>query len=820
MAATATAQAELCRLRQDIARLEGRLAEADRLVLDPAEAVGSPAGVADGLRPRVRRGRVRFGVAALDGIVGGGLPLAALHEIRARESRDGGAAAGFVMALLARLSVAGGGRSALWINEAGARRETGGLYGPGLAALGLDPGRIIQVAARNETEALWAFEAALSCRGLGAAICEMRQVSLDLTATRRCALGRVTPASPAFSCACPARRSQARRNCGSTSRRPRPERSGASAPASAAWPGAWSWKRTGAGGPDPSQWSGMRMSDGSMDGPARPSRATETSTRILSLSLPRLRTDRLLRHRLPPLKRAGQGGASSRQASAGEPPDTPLAVVAKSKSALRVVAADRNAERCGIRVGMSLADARGAIPALVVVEMDEAADRAFLEGIADWCDRYTPLVAVDPPYGLFLDISGCAHLFAPRAAANGNPGKTEAGEKALLADCLARLARQGVEAYGAIASTKGAAWALAHHGGGGWVPPGGEAETLADLPVAALRIDAEREALLDRLGLKRIGQLFGKPRAPLAARFGSGLIRRLDQALGAEDEVLSPRRPAPRLSVERRFAEPVSDEDSLLATLGSLARTLEPALERHGIGARSLEAAFFRVDGAVSRAAVGTASPIRAADDVSLLFAERLSTLRSDWDAGFGFDVVRLAVLEAEPLQPLQVDLAGDAAGGADLNRLVDRLGARLGPGRITRLLPVDTHVPERAALARPLVSLTAAAEWIGPEDAAEIPPTRPVRLFARPEPIEVLAEVPDGPPLRFRWRRVLLHVARAEGPERIAPEWWRREDDDRSTRDYFRVEDGEGRRYWLYREGLYGPRNGEPVWYMHGLFG
>ena len=352
------------------------------------------------------------------------------------------------------------------------------------------------------------------------------------------------------------------------------------------------------------------------------------------------------------------------------------------------------------------------------------------------------------------------------------------------------------------------------------MPAGAEAEAIAHLPVAALRITGEQEELLDRLGLKRIGQLIGKPRAPLAARFGADLVRRLDQALGREDEVLSPRRPAPRLSAERRFAEPVVDQAALLETVRSLARTLQPALERHGIGARLVEAAFFRIDGRVSRASVGTAAPIRAADNVAMLFSERLAAFGEDWDAGFGFDMVRLAVLSAEPLAETQIDLAGEGADGPGLARLVDRLGARLGPARITRFLPADTHVPERAAVARPLAASSAAAPaWMPPAEEAEAPPDRPLRLFARPERVEVLAEVPEGPPLRFRWRRVVLEVARAEGPERIAPEWWRLEDFERATRDYYRVEDAEGRRYWLFREGLYGRETSAPDWYVHGLF-
>lgn len=531
---------------------------------------------------------------------------------------------------------------------------------------------------------------------------------------------------------------------------------------------------------------------------------------------------------------------------------------------MRVVAVDDTAEHRGIRLGLSLADARGAVPDLCVEEADEAADRALLEKLADWCDRYTPLIALDPPHGLFLDISGCAHLFA---------GDEDDGEEALLADCLHRLARQGFAARGAVASTAGSAWALAHYGGGGCIPDGGEAEAIAGLPVAALRIGAEETALLDRLGLKKIGQLIGKPRAPLAARFGAGLVARLDQALGHLDEVLSPRRPAPSLSAERRFAEPVVDSDSLLETVASLGRRLVPSLERHGLGARLLEAAFFRIDGEVFRIDVGTAAPLRAADAMALLFSERLASLASEWDAGFGFDMVRLSVIRSETLSAAQIDLAGETGESIGLAHLYDRLGARLGAGRITRFLPVDTHIPERAVLAQPVAQsagsvtspskarlsrveptkpphaevpvlslskdgprstqlgessapwnlLRGGPDFVGPppqdEGGDERAPDRPLRLFARPEQVEVIAEVPEGPPLRFRWRRVMHDVARAEGPERIAPEWWRAEDQDRATRDYFRVEDAEGRRYWLFREGLYGRETASPVWYLHGLF-
>jgi protein ImuA len=188
----AGAKAELSRLRRDIARIEGRLAEADRLVLDvPApgrEAAVSPGESFGGPGPRERQGRLPVGVSALDALIGGGLPLAALSDIRTGETRDGAAAAGFVLALVARFATAGGIPSVLWISEAETRREIGALYAPGLSALGVDPARVVEVAAHSQSEALWAFEAAMACRGLGIAVCALRHVSLDLTATRRCAL--------------------------------------------------------------------------------------------------------------------------------------------------------------------------------------------------------------------------------------------------------------------------------------------------------------------------------------------------------------------------------------------------------------------------------------------------------------------------------------------------------------------------------------------------------------------------------------------------------------------------------------------------------
>jgi protein ImuB len=491
-------------------------------------------------------------------------------------------------------------------------------------------------------------------------------------------------------------------------------------------------------------------------------------------------------------------------------------VAARVKNGLRLAAIDWAAQARGLHAGMALADARAAVPDLLVREADEAVDRALLEAVAEWCDRFTPLVALDPPRGLFLDICGCAHLFG--------------GEAALRAELLARLAASGLEGRAAIAATAGAAWAAAHHGGPDLIQTGEESEMLAGLPVAALRLEADQIALLDKLGLKCIDQIAGLPRAPLTARFGPGLVRRLDQALGREDEPLSPRRPAPEFSAERRFADPIGDAETVSATIGALAAALAASLERRGAGARRLQLALFRADGGVVRADLGTARPVRDAGLVAALFAERLQALGESMEAGFGFDMVRLSVTESAPCEAHQIDLSG-AAAGAGLDRLFDLLGARLGLARVTRLAPVDSHIPERACRALPLVEAAGEDGSCRRQNSPpprrervdshlpEPPPDRPLRLFARPEPVEVIAEVPEGPPLRFRWRRALHHVALAEGPERIAPEWWRENAEGESTRDYYRVEDSQGRRFWLYRAGLYGRETDRPAWFMHGLF-
>ncbi|MGD0641788.1 MAG: DNA polymerase Y family protein [Roseiarcus sp.] len=521
-----------------------------------------------------------------------------------------------------------------------------------------------------------------------------------------------------------------------------------------------------------------------------------TNRRFLSLWLPRLASDRA--HKL-----RGEGpGAFS----------PPLVVVAKIKSAQRLVGVDATAARLGLTPGLTLADARARHPALEAVEADPQAEAKLLERVADFCARFTPLVALDGADGLMLDVSGVAHLFG--------------GEEGLVAEVEARLTRLGLEVAPGLADTPRAASALARYSSRRIAPAGLSGKAFAklyyEMPVAALGLDDKTSADMARAGLRRIGDLALRPRAPIAARFGSQAIARLDALSGATREAISPRFAAPDFCAERRFVSPILAHEAVMATLAKLADDLAQMLARQTKGARRLELALFRVDGDVRRICVGAGRPLGEARAMARLFAERLAGgAEEEIDAGFGVDLMRLSCLLAEPLEPVQSEWerAQEAERARAFADLLDGLSARLGPRRVTRLELVEAHIPEQAVVASPAVLGEARARGEGGEPIARAEaPTRPLRLFERPEPIEALAEVPDGPPLRFRWRRVLHEVAAIEGPERIAAPWWRRPG--APTRDYFRAEDASGRRFWLYREGLWGRETTQAKWFMHGVFG
>jgi protein ImuB len=507
---------------------------------------------------------------------------------------------------------------------------------------------------------------------------------------------------------------------------------------------------------------------------------------MLSLWLRRLSTDRIAR---------------SRNSS------VPLVVTGRRGNAEILVAVDDAGERFGLSPGLALVQARAMHPGIDTMPEDAEADAILLESVADWCLRYTPLVACDAPDGLLLDISGCAHLYG--------------GERELVADLSGRLENAGFGYSIAVAGTIGAAWAAAHYGKPASHACGEERATLESLPLSALRLQTATVAGLARVGLKYIGDIIDLPRAPLTARFGSDVLRQLDRALGHEHEPLTPRLPVAPYVAEQRFAEPIAREEDVLAITRRLARQLQFALERRGDGARRIELALFRTDGVVRRIAVGTSRPLRDPDDIRELFAERLAALADAFDPGFGFDMARLSVVIAEPSPPEQIGIGG-SEDASELCRLVDRLSTRLGPRRVRRLVAQNSHIPELAEAVLPAQTVNGDAGWAGFRQYREETklPSRPLRLLARPEPIEAVAEVPDGPPLRFRWRRALHEVIAAEGPERIEGAWW--SEHGGPARDYFRVEDKSGLRFWLFRSGLYrdlAQDAGAPTWFLHGTF-
>ena len=529
--------------------------------------------------------------------------------------------------------------------------------------------------------------------------------------------------------------------------------------------------------------------------------------RILAILFPFLPTDRIARQKW---------GRSWRLSERPEAP--PFVIIDTVKNALRVTAHEEGMERHGIARDQNLSDARAIIPALECVQHDAAADHALLCSLARWCERYTPLVALSAGSGLFLDITGCAHLFG--------------GEASLLADVETRLAAQGFRTSTAIADTAGAAWAVAWYGIGHKkqrvIPADEHAAALEPLPVSALRLPRETAAELIKLGLATIGSIAELPRAPLAARFGAHLLRQLDHALGREDEVLSPMQPVAELVCEKRFADPIVDEETIRQVLARLIGNTIPMLERRGLGMRQCALRLFRADGDVASLTVQSGSPLRDAGRMAALFHERLAALHdgseAEWDAGFGFDLIRLSIEKTEPLAAHQHDMMVNGSTGDEIGHLVDRLSARLGAERIQVIGDHDSHVPERRSIFS--AAIRSGAGYGGFREgalalAADIPPihvTRPLLLLSRPELLEVIAEVPDGPPSRFRWRRVPYKVHRCEGPERIACEWWK---DGRGyhTRDYYRVEDEAGYRFWLFRHGLYERETNAPKWFMHGLF-
>lgn len=481
----------------------------------------------------------------------------------------------------------------------------------------------------------------------------------------------------------------------------------------------------------------------------------------------------------------------------------PFALLETVRAVRRLSAVSGQAARLGLRAGQKATDALALVPELVTAESEPQADAAALTALVDWCVRFSPAVAAKPPDGLFLDVTGVDHLWG--------------GEPAMLADFQTRLAANGLLFRAVIADTPGAAWALVRYGEDATIaPPGDQARLLAPLPPSALRLDLQAAAQIERLGLRRIGQILDIPRAPFGRRFGQAALDRLDQALGRSTEALTFRRPPNPWFARLAFAEPISAPEDMVRVTTDVVAKLCARLEAEGHGARRFEVAYHRVDGKALPLVIGLSLVGHDAPRIAKLFAPRVETV----DPGFGIEVVTLVAHDVEPISRRQarLDSSREATLAEGLAPLVDRLTNRLGRDRVWRDVPVESHVPELATgRVPPLEACVEPPAW-----SSATP--RPTRLFRRPELVEdVMALTPDDPPTQFRWRGQMHRVRRAEGPERIGEEWWKGDIADVRTdhlRDYYRVEDTEGGRFWLYRVGLYGPPSAPPKWWMHGVFG
>ena len=506
----------------------------------------------------------------------------------------------------------------------------------------------------------------------------------------------------------------------------------------------------------------------------------------------------------------------------------PLALYERIKGGLRLAAVDAEAARLGLSVGQNLADARAMVPELTVREMDRPLLEAAFADFADWHSNTSPLVAVMNDVSgfgdLVLDITGVAHLFG--------------GERPMLRLLLTRLRDLGYTVAGAIAPTIGAAWGISHFARSQVVERAGLETVIDALPVNALRLAPVQIAGLSQMGLKTIGQLRSRERKPLQARFGVSLLERLDQAYGLIEERMTPRLPAAERYAERRFADPIGLMDDVLMTCHDLAIQLGIRLEAEGQGGQAFHLFLYRVDHKVMSLSVNSARLTRDPEHITKLFSNRSERLAGEYDAGFGIDMIRLAVSSVAELDAVQLGAFSHQGVAEDLDQLNDRMSSRLGTLAVLRTQLVESHIPERAA--RLVPALVA-----GNQDRADWPaPSRPLRLLPVPEMVAINAEVPEGLPASMIWRRESYKIERASGPERLGAEWWRSGqrlqlvpprppekgetppyipklelfEPDGVTRDYYIVEDAAGRRFWIYQQGFHQP--GEPaIWYLHGFF-
>ncbi|MBA5800623.1 Y-family DNA polymerase [Rhizobium changzhiense] len=501
--------------------------------------------------------------------------------------------------------------------------------------------------------------------------------------------------------------------------------------------------------------------------------------RVVSIFFPDLPTDRI------------------RRADPAIPVDQAIAVISKSGSKRWVSAADAAARNAGVHLGMPAAKAQALFQGLRMIDADAAADAAALERITMWAlSQYSPIVAVDPPDGIVMDTEGADHL--------------QGGEERMLTSVANRFRAKGLTARVAIADTWGAAHACARaiNRETVVVPSGETIRAVERLPISLLRLPEKIVSDLRTLGFRTIGELSAAPRAPLALRFGPEVGRRLDQMFGRVCEPIDPIRSPELIEVSRAFAEPIGAAETINKYVGRLVVQLVAELQRKGLGVRRTDLIVEKVDGTRQAIRAGTAKPVRDVAWLTKLFRDRTEKI----EPGFGIEKLTLVAVMSEPLEEKQTASSLVDDEDADITPLIDVFGNR--GQRVYRVAPVASDVPERSVQRIAAVGEEVTEGWVHHW-------RRPVRLFARPEPIEAIALLPDHPPAIITWRGKRHRVKRADGPERVFGEWWKRDSEFEAVRDYFVIENESGERYWIFRSGDgIDPETGSHKWFMHGIFG
>ncbi|MBZ9982447.1 MULTISPECIES: DNA polymerase Y family protein [unclassified Mesorhizobium] len=503
--------------------------------------------------------------------------------------------------------------------------------------------------------------------------------------------------------------------------------------------------------------------------------------RVVSLFFPAWPTDRLRRA-------MGQSAPSA---------ESPIVMLGRQGNRRLVLAVDAAARAAGLRVGIPGSKAQVLVPSLQSFDFDAAGDAAALDRMALWSLRYAPIVAADPPDGLIIDTTGADHLHG--------------GEEMMLEGLVSRMAASGIEARAAVADTWGAAHACARFLARPTfvAPVEGSSAIMLGLPIVALRLPHDIVHGLQTLGFERVGEVDAAPRASLSLRFGHELGRRLDQAMGRRSEPFEPVRSPDLIEVRRAFGEPIGAAETIARYAGKLVAALCEALETRGLGARRLDLLFHRVDNRIEAIRVGTAVPVRDVKRLTRLLTDRIETV----DPGFGIELMTLTATLAEPFGAKQIISSLVEEPEPDITDLIDTLTNRIGEQRLYRFAPLESDVPERSIRRIAPTAPDDGTSWPG-----EWP--RPPRLLTHPEPIETMALLPDHPPVWFSWRGIRRRVTRADGPERVFGEWWRRDAEVIAVRDYFQVEDEAGDRFWIYRAGDgEDPETGSHKWFLHGVF-